>query len=88
MIWIMIYDVGGGLQSLFNLLALTDSLFGYEFISGGLYGCQLVTGAKTKYCRSDNFREVLFFGNFARRVNSRMQESRENYHYNSATKEK
>ena len=37
------------------------------------------------YCRSGNIREVLIFANFARRTNSRIQEPRENYHYNSAT---
>ena len=36
--------------------------------------------------RSCNIREVLIFENFARRTNSRVQESRENYYYyNSAT---
>ena len=40
------------------------------------------------YCRSGNIREVSIFANFARRTNSRIQESRENYFYNSATKEK
>ena len=29
-----------------------------------------------------------FFANFARRTNSQIQESRENYYYNSATEEK
>ena len=38
------------------------------------------------YCRSGNIREVLIFENFERRRNSRIQESRENYFYNSATK--
>ena len=40
-----------------------------------------------KYCRSVNIPEVLIFANFARRTNSRIQESRENYYYNSATEE-
>ena len=40
------------------------------------------------YRRSGNIREVLIFANFARRTNSRIQESRENYYYNSATKGK
>ena len=31
--------------------------------------------------------DLLIFANFARRTNSRIQESRENYYYNSATKE-
>ena len=30
------------------------------------------------YCRSGNIREVFIFANYARRTNSRMQESREN----------
>ena len=38
---------------------------------------------KNKYCRSGNIREVLIF---ARETNSRFQESRENYHYNSTAK--
>ena len=38
------------------------------------------------YCRSGNIREVLIFANFARRINSRIQDSRENYYYNSACK--
>ena len=41
-----------------------------------------------KYCRSGNIREVLIFANFAWRTNSRIQDSRENYYYDSATKEK
>ena len=41
-----------------------------------------------KYCISGNIREVLIFANFARKANSRIQESRENYYYNSATEEK
>ena len=40
------------------------------------------------HCRSGSIREVLIFENFARRTNSRIQGSRENYFYNSATKEK
>ena len=40
------------------------------------------------YCRSGNICEVLFFANFARRTNSRTQQSRENYYSNSASKEK
>ena len=39
-------------------------------------------------CRSGNIREVLIFANFARRTNSRIQDSRENYYYNNASKEK
>ena len=64
--------------------------------------CYFVTGRNTSlydlsyrghsghilYCRSGNTREVLIFANFARRTNSRIQESREKYYYNSATKEK
>ena len=41
-----------------------------------------------KYCRSGNIREVLIFANFASRTNSRIQEFRENYFYNSTNKEK
>ena len=37
------------------------------------------------YCRSGNIREVLIF---ERKTNSRIQELRENYYYNSAAKEK
>ena len=40
------------------------------------------------YCRSGFICEVLIFANFARRTNSRIQESRENYYCNSGTKEK
>ena len=36
------------------------------------------------YCRSGNIREVLIFANFARRTNSRIQESLEKYYYNIA----
>ena len=46
---------------------------------------------KVIYCRhgrSGNIRKVLIFANFARRTNSRIQESRENYYYISATKKK
>ena len=39
-----------------------------------------------KYCRSGNICEVLIFANFARKMNSRIQESRESYYYNRATK--
>ena len=39
------------------------------------------------YCRSDTIREVLIFANFATRINTRIQEFRENYYYNTATKE-
>ena len=39
------------------------------------------------YCRSGNISEVLIFANFAR-TNSRIQESHENYYYNSANNEK
>ena len=46
----------------------------------------LSIGILPEYCRSGNFREVLIFENFARRTNSRIQESRENHHYNSAIK--
>ena len=35
-----------------------------------------------------NIREVLIFANFRRRTHSRIKESRENYYYDSATKEK
>ena len=42
----------------------------------------------TIYSRSGNIREVLIFANFAWKTNSRIQESRENYYYNSGTKEK
>ena len=38
------------------------------------------------YCKSDNIREGLIFENFARRTNSRIKESLENYYYNSASK--
>ena len=40
------------------------------------------------YCRSGNVREVLIFANFARTTNPQIEESRENYFYNSATKKK
>ena len=40
-----------------------------------------------RYCRSSNICWVSIFANFARRTNSRMQECRENYTHNSATKE-
>ena len=40
------------------------------------------------YCRSGNIREGLIFGIFARKTNLRNQESRENYFYISASKEK
>ena len=40
------------------------------------------------YCGPGDIRKVLIFANFARRTNSRIQESRENYYYDSATKEK
>ena len=40
------------------------------------------------YSRSGNIREVLIFPNFARRTNSRILESRENYYYIISTKEK
>ena len=43
---------------------------------------------KSVYCRSGNIHEVLIFANFAWRTNSRFRESRENYHYSSATKKK
>ena len=39
------------------------------------------------YCRYGNICEVLIFVNFARRTNSRIQESPGNYYYNIATKE-
>ena len=42
----------------------------------------------SKYCTSGNIREVSIFANFARGTNSRIPLSRENYYYNSATKEK
>ena len=38
------------------------------------------------YCRYVNIRKVLFFAKFVKRTNSRNQESRENYFYNSDTK--
>ena len=38
------------------------------------------------YCRSGNIREVLIFANFVGGGNSRIQDSRENYYYNRATK--
>ena len=38
-----------------------------------------------RYCRSGNIREIIIFTNLARRTNSRIQESRENYYYSSAT---
>ena len=37
-----------------------------------------------EYCRSSNICGVLIFANFAREKNSRIQEYRENYYYNSA----
>ena len=37
------------------------------------------------YCRSSNIRDVLIFTNFAKRTNSRIQESCENYYYIGAT---
>ena len=40
------------------------------------------------YSSSGKIREVLIFANFARRTNSRIQESRESYYYNSASKKK
>ena len=40
------------------------------------------------YCVSGNIRQVLIFPKFARRTNSRIHESRENYYYNSASKVK
>ena len=40
------------------------------------------------YCKSGNIGEVLIFANSARMANSRIQNSRKNYYYNSATKEK
>ena len=42
---------------------------------------------KEKYCRCGDIREVLIFASFARRTNSRIQVSRDNYYYISATKE-
>ena len=41
-----------------------------------------------KYSRYSNIREVLILVNVARRTNSRIQESRENYYYKRATKQK
>ena len=38
-------------------------------------------------CTSGNIHKVVIFVNLARRTNSRMQESHENYYYNSATKD-
>ena len=49
---------------------------------------QLQVGENVNYCRSGNIREVLIFANFTSRTNSRIQESRENYYFNSATEEK
>ena len=43
---------------------------------------------ESEYCRSGDIRDVLIFANFARRTNSRIPESRENYYYNSTYKEK
>ena len=40
------------------------------------------------YSRSGDIREVFIFANFASSTNSGIQESRENYYYNSATKKK
>ena len=40
------------------------------------------------YCRSSNIPKVFIFTNFVRKTNSRIQASRENYYYISATKEK
>ena len=40
------------------------------------------------YCGSGSIRGVLIFANFGSRTNSQIQESRENYYYNSATEEK
>ena len=40
------------------------------------------------YCWSDNISKILFFANFTRRTNSRIQKSHGNYYYTSATKEK
>ena len=40
------------------------------------------------YCRSGNIREVLFFANFAKMTNSRIQESHQKYYYNNSYKEK
>ena len=44
--------------------------------------------ALVQYCISGNIREVLIFANFSKRTNSRIQESREKYYYNSVIKEK
>ena len=41
-----------------------------------------------QYCKSGNIRDVLIFANFARRRNSEIEESRENYYYNIATEDK
>ena len=43
------------------------------------------TAIPLAYCKSGNIRNVLIF---ARRTSSRIRESRENYYYISATKEK
>ena len=48
----------------------------------------LVVNRATNYCRSGNIREVLIFANFAKRTNSRIQESRENYNITTKEKEK
>ena len=45
-------------------------------------------GDVKQYWRCGNIRVVLIFGNLARKKNSRIQESRENYYYNSASEEK
>ena len=47
---------------------------------------QLQVGKKLNYCRSGNIREVLFFANFASMSNSRIQESCENYYFNTLLK--
>ena len=69
-------------------------------LATGLYAAPAVKGLKAERrncqwqicpfdcCRSGNIRKVLIFGNFARRTYSRIQESRENYFYNSATNSK
>ena len=57
-----------------------------QYVKWYCQGARLLThsGNNKTYCRSGNTREVLIF---AKRTNSRIQESHENYYYNSATKE-
>ena len=50
-----------------------------------IYGLHVTFNMFAIYCRSGDIRDVLIF---ARRTNSQNQESRGNFYYNSATKEK